>query len=339
MKRIFLSIIILFFFHGVGFSQKYNLTGLDTVLSKLSIRTGGCGFIAIKDGKTIYKKSYGNIKLGSRIEIASSSKWLSAAVILSIVDDGLISLNDSVSMYIDAFKGEKGKITIRQLLSHTAGLPITTLYDQEGFIASTLKKQVENIAGDVPLITDPGTTFYYGGVTFQIAGRIAEVVTGKDWETLFYERIADLCGMRNSDFGNSKNPGIAAGAVSSGNDYANFLKMILNKGKYRNIQVLSERSVNEMVSNQTDDLPIIYSPYKNAPGEKTEKRYGLGVWIDKIDTLTQKGEIVSSQGAFGFSPWIDFRKNLACILVMKAWGVRWYPDFFKIKSIIEKEIN
>ena len=339
MKKLYISIIILFILQSIISGQQYNLTGIDSILMELSERTGGCGFIAIKNGKTIYKKNYGNLKLNSRIEIASSSKWLSAAVILSLVDDDLINLDDPISKYIKAFNGDKGRITIRQLLSHTAGLPITTLYDQEGFIASTLKKQVENIARDVPLITEPGTTFYYGGVTFQIAGRIAEVVTGKGWENLFYERIGDLCSMRNTDFGNSKNPSVAAGAVSTGNDFANFLKMILNMGKYKNFKVLSEKSVAEMISNQTGNLPIVYSPYKNAPGEKMEKRYGLGVWIDKIDTLTQKGEIVSSQGVFGFSPWIDFRKNLACILVMKAWEVRWYSDFLKIRNIIEKEVN
>ena len=171
------------------------------------------------------------MKLNKKIHVASSSKWLAAAVIMSLVDEGSLSLSDPVSKYIPNFKGDKAGITLEQLMSHTSGL--STSQNYYASVPKTLKMEAEIIGDKVELDTKPGTEFYYGGVTFQVVGRIAEVVTGKAWEDIFYERIGDLCRMRNTDFGYSENPGIAAGALSSANDFANFLTMIFNDGKYK----------------------------------------------------------------------------------------------------------
>ena len=94
------------------------------------------------------------------------------------------------------------------------------------------------MASHLRLNSDPGTEFDYGGVSFQIAGRIAEIVTGKPWETVFRENIADICDMRDTDYGHASNPGIAAGAISTGEDYVKFLSMILNNGKFKHFIVL-----------------------------------------------------------------------------------------------------
>ena len=57
------------------------------------------------------------------IAIASASKWVSAVAILTLVDDGLIDLDAPLSTYLPQFTGSKGTMTVRQMFSHTSGLP------------------------------------------------------------------------------------------------------------------------------------------------------------------------------------------------------------------------
>jgi hypothetical protein len=85
-------------------------------------------------------------------------------------------------------------------------------------------------------LADPGKEFRYGGVSMQVAGRIAEIVSGKSWEELFQERIAKPLEMRQSNFsglGQTTNPRLGGSARSSMNDYHNFLTMIFNQGKFQ----------------------------------------------------------------------------------------------------------
>lgn len=324
----FLSLIFLFTFIS---AQKYNLRQIDYLLKESKNDIGGSALILIKDGKVVYKKSFGGMKVDTKIQIASATKWLSAATILTLVDDGLINLDDPVSKYIKGFKNEKGSITIRQLLSHTSGLENTESFFDMKF--KTLQKEVNYIAERIRLISTPGTEFNYGGISFQVAGRIAEIVTGRKWEEIFYEKIADPCNMRNTDYGGSENPGIAAGAFSTGNDYANFLKMIKNKGKYKNIRVLSENSVAEMLKNRITGLPILFSMYKLVDKEYEDTQYGLGTWLEMVNPFTDEGVIVSSQGAFGFSPWIDFNLNYIGVFVTKSDLINVHTYYKKIKAV------
>jgi CubicO group peptidase (beta-lactamase class C family) len=318
------------------FAQILDLSAIDSVLASSASRLGGSALILVKDGKIIYKKNFGKISLKQKLYIASATKWLSAATILSLVDKGLISLDDPVSKYLKNFMGKKSGITIRQLISHTSGLSTSLL--NEDVISPTLKKEVNEIADHLRLNSDPGTEFDYGGVSFQIAGRIAEIVTGKSWETVFRENIADLCNMKNTDYGNTLNPGIAAGALSTGEDYAKFLSMILNNGKFKHFNVLKEGLIEEMKRNQTGSLPIMFSIYNIVDKTRMNTRYGLGVWLEELDTLSQKGKVISSQGAFGFSPWIDFQRNLIGVFVTLDQLQNVQPYYNAIQKIIKKVI-
>src|ERR1700674_3771806 len=83
----------------------------------------GASLLLFKDGETIYEHDFGTFGSATTVPIASSSKWLSGAVIMSLVDSGAISLDDTVSKYLPDWTGQEGTITIRQLMSHTSGLP------------------------------------------------------------------------------------------------------------------------------------------------------------------------------------------------------------------------
>ena len=79
--------------------------------------------LVYKNGKIIYQKSMGDFDARTQAPVASCSKWLTAALVMTFVDEGKLSLDDYVSKYIPEFTSYgKGYITIRQCLSHTTGI-------------------------------------------------------------------------------------------------------------------------------------------------------------------------------------------------------------------------
>lgn len=270
-------------------------------------RLQGAVVLVRRNNRVIYQKAFGNYRTDTVVPIASASKWMSASAIVTLVDSGKLSLDAPISKYLPNFTGKKGTITLRQLLSHTSGLPGNhrCLANQ----SITLAECVNQIA-QIELQSDPGTQFRYGGVSFQVAGRIAEVVSGKSWNQLFEEKIKIPLNMVNTSYGDTRNPRIAGGASSTAQDYANLLQMHLNDGLFNGKRVLSAASVEEMQRDQTKGVPIAFSPLRD------NRRYGLGEWRDLVDS---KGRAIqlSSPGAFGFTPWIDEQRKLVGVFLVR----------------------
>ncbi len=268
----------------------------------------GASLLLIKDGQVVYEEAFGQYGLDQAVPIASASKWLTAATIMALVDDGRLGLDDPVGKYLPAFAESDGEITIRQLLSHTAGLSPEPWC--LGVESATLPQCVDSIA-QMGTLFEPGTQFYYGGGSFQVAARIAEVVTGKPWSTIFEEEIGSPLHMASTTYQSEENPNVGGGVVSTLRDYGNFVHMLLNEGTFESERVLSAWAVSEMEANQTDDLPIAVSVHQDG------RRYGLGAWRDRVDE--QGGALqLSSQGDTGFSPWIDRERNLGGVFLTDA---------------------
>jgi len=296
-----------------------------------SDRLQGAALLLVKDNQVIYSGAFGEYSENTVIPIASGSKWLSAATIVTLVDDGTIALDDPISQYLPNFTGEKGSITIRQLLSHTSGLPskVPCMADR----AITLAECVNQISR-VELLAYPGTEFRYGGASFQIAARVAEVATGKSWNTLFEEKIKIPLNMVNTSYGTTLNPRIDAGAISTIGDYGNFLQMMLNDGVFNGSQILSKASIREMERNHTDGVTIAFSPQTAIHTEG----YGLGLWREIVDNNGQPIQ-VSSPGGLGFSPWIDRQRNLFGVFLTRDRLPQVYPLVQNIQQILRDVVD
>lgn len=270
-------------------------------------RLEGVAVLLMKDNRVIYKKTFGKYNLNTVVPIASASKLLASSAIMSLVDEGKLALDAPISRYMPKLRGEVADITLRQLLSHTSGLPGQHRCLSNNSI--TLEECVDQIL-EKGLRTAPGTNFTYGGVSYQVAGRLAEIVSGKSWNSLFEEKIQRPLNMTNTNYESSLNPRIAGGAVSTLQDYTNLLQMHLNGGVFNSKRILSTQAVEEMQRDQTRGLPIRLSPHQD------NRRYGLGVWRDIVDN---KGRAIqlSCQGAFGFSPWIDRQRNLIGVFLVR----------------------
>ncbi len=270
--------------------------------------------------------------------IASSSKWLSAALVMSFVDEGKLSLDDTVGKFLPVMTTNgKGGISIWQCLSHLTGIQTGTLKESLEAMKniSSMDEAMEQLA-KLPMEGRPGKVFHYSNAGLQIAAAVIEKISGKDFETLFAERIARPCGMLHTDFGHAKPALPAGGAWSTADDYIKFLSMILNEGQINGRQVLSKKAITEMQQNRiAKDATIGYSP-----AEAGNWGYGFGEWIMDGSSVNQRSNAVSSPGLFGSFPWINLSQQYAGFLLTFNLQSKGRNDrYTSLKKICDAALN
>lgn len=302
------------------------------VQNNLSAFNGNAGLLLMsKDGKILYKQYFGSFNDNTYIPIASGSKLTSMATVMALVEDNSegINLDYKVSKFFPSefSANERKDITIRQLMSHTSGFAGSSQWITFDNVTLTQATQGigqggtinGNTAGATPISYAPnGTKFAYGGVSMHVAGGIAEKATGKSWDIIFKERIADKCQMPNTNYtglGSTTNYRIAGGAGTRMMEYGSFLLMLINDGKFNGTQVLSKTSVNEILKDQTNNVPIASTPYET-DALRNSFRYGLGCWIEEV--TNGKPTAFGCQGAFGFSPWLDIKRGIIGVLFVQT---------------------
>ncbi|BDC53028.1 serine hydrolase [Bryobacterales bacterium F-183] len=314
-----------------AFAQELRLDALFRLTAATRIRNG-FEVLIVQDGQEVYSKSFGPWERGRQVPIASATKWLSGAVIMSLVDSGILSLDDRASQFLPYMTGEKADITLRQLMSHTAGfggefpLVDSCLGDEK----TTLADCAERLASK-PLAIPAGTGFIYSGAGMQIAGHMAEVASGMPWQTLFQERIAKPLGLTQTDYeyqGPTENPRISGGGRSTAAEYMKFLIMVSQRGVYEGVPVLSEAAVAEMLRDQTAGVPIVESPFADL---EADVRYGIGNWVESPDVEN------SSPGALGFTPWIDSSRNILVVVSMQNLMVNFHSAYFRMQEILQNQ--
>lgn len=288
----------------------------------------------IADGRGVLcEKYFGDHDSNTVTLIASSGKWLAAATVMSLVDAGSLSLEDHPSRYLPEFKNDpKDKATLRQMLSHTSGYPPYQPKDKPVDKYQTLVESVDQI---VPLPPDypPGDRFDYGGLAMQVAGRMAEVATGENWETLFQERIARPCRMMNTHFtpvdqGGGHSPMLGGGARSTLRDYANFLSMIFNGGAFNGKSVLSTNVIREMQADQVRGALVKPAEFvERVRGAKHNGIYGLGEWREQLDAHGD-AVLISSPSWAGAYPWIDKTTGVYGVILAHVDGPNIGRDHF-----------
>ncbi|QJW91360.1 beta-lactamase family protein [Spirosoma taeanense] len=225
-----------------GFSAD-RLKRLDTFLQGLidqGIAPNAVTFVAHR-GKVVHYKAFGYSNLEKKTplrrdaiyRIASQSKAITTVTLMTFFEEEKFLLDDPIAKYIPAFKNPtvlikydrnnptggtyetrpaKGEITIRQLLSHNAGIPYEHPLDKRPefdipFFNSTKPDKLEDVVNKLarrPLLRDPGTDstgagFMYG-LNSDIIGRLVEVLSGKSLDVAIHERVLEPLGMTDTDF-------------------------------------------------------------------------------------------------------------------------------------------
>ena len=328
---------------GVPEPSPYHFEALDQLL-KQNQKALGNNFVALiwKDGKLVYEK-HGSPDFVAKTQgpIAAAGNWMTAALVMTFVDEGKLSLDDKVTQYIPLFgKYMKGYITIRNCLTHTTGIKTEgddgtrVLRNKSG----TLEDEVNDYASKKGIGTNPGTEFFYSNLGPNIAARVLEVISKKSFDRLMMERIIRPCKMKGTSFTNEDGgaTNAAGGARSTANDYINFLTMLMDKGMYEGKRVLSEKAVEEMEKAQFASLPVRSVP-KTLQGSHFS--FGLGNFI--LDGESGGGApALICPSLLMTAPIIDqCRKYAAILIVQKPEEEQKKALFFSMKNLIDEAIG
>jgi D-alanyl-D-alanine-carboxypeptidase/D-alanyl-D-alanine-endopeptidase len=255
------------------------------------------------------------------VPIASASKWVSATVIMRLVDRGVMNLDAPLRTWLRdrsgaPWSGNLGNATLRHALSFTTGID----GDQANSDANdiSLAEAVLRIyEGQAATAAPPGSVFSYGSTHLRMAARAAELVTGKSWAQIVADELTGPLGMTQTTvagvvFQNNPNP---AGSVNSnGLDYMRFMLFQLRRGLAGSTRLISQGAIDEQRREQWSSTTTIRnSPYLTQSGR--DFHYGLGLWRECTTPANvvacDAGLRVSSTGAFGWAPWIDMQGNPA----------------------------
>jgi|TARA_R110002110_G_scaffold112143_3_gene278878 CubicO group peptidase (beta-lactamase class C family) len=318
----------------------YDFAGVDPVVQAFVDDRGlnGAGLVIVDaDDGVILERYWGEFGPERSSLIASSSKMLVAGVLLSLQDEGLLDIDAPVADAVD-WGSSNPQITPAQLLSNSSGL--IGLFPEPGYgpyvcqflPSGTLQDCAESIftsPDDDGAITGPDVAFNYGGAQWQVAGAVAEAVSGKSWAELIDETYVQPCGVDSLAFNNhftqmgegfnypvefnsdpstlidTDNPNLEGGAYITAPDYGQLLLMHLRNGLCGDEQVLSQEALDTM---HADRIAAAYGGSAGGAGTG----YGMGWWIDR-----ESGRI-SDAGAYGTVPWLDLEDGYGAYLVVES---------------------
>ena len=238
-------------------------------------------------------------------ESASTSKWVSAAIILDLVNQGVLNLEDHPQDYIDFWpdSGNLGEIKLRHLLSFTSGLSNEPLcINARLFDFSNCVERILEQNADIP---QPGAEYNYNSTHLQVAGLMAmralDPSGGTQWSDIFadFQTNTHLFPTGAYDLPSTGNPRLAGGMHWNAIEYTEFLAALYRQN------ILTPTLIEAMSSDQIAGATIVKSPADEAMG--LDWHYGFGNWIEcegvPFDCATPQK--YSSPGAYGAYPFID----------------------------------
>jgi CubicO group peptidase (beta-lactamase class C family) len=344
----------------------------------------GAAIAIIENSEIILQKGYGyaDIEKENKVtsktgfNIASISKTITAWGIMKLVQQEKIDLDAPAEKYLTRWKipnseFDSDEVTIRRLLSHTAGLSLDgyggwTPDDTLPTIEESLNGQT-NGSGRVEIIMKPGTKYQYSGGGYTVLQLVIEEVSGQRFEEFMQEQILNPLGMSNSSFkiddkilissaSEYDNFGehiafelftaqAAAGLHTTIEDFTNFAlaNLLKNKHQVQDKYVLSPEIIQQMME----------------PQPKTNEAYGLGYELDrgnltglightggntgwqsmfKVNPQTNDGFIVFTNGGSGYNiinavlcEWVNWNTGVS------LWeGCHLKPSIaHKLKQVID----
>ena len=255
----------------------------------------GCQVLIGHQGEVVLNLSLGSKVKGSASQtdkvnentlfnIESITKvMVTLPLTFKLVEEGRIALDDRVVNYIPEFRTnkEKEKVTIRDLLNFTGGIPLDDPVGCEEAASKGDLKNAWNLHYTQELAYQPETKIFYSDVSCRILGKLLERVMEKSLSLAAKEWIFDPLGMKNTMFNPQDKENCAAtgksdngrllrgeltqdlehylgevlgsdGLFSTAKDMFVFSQMILNKGIYQGQRILGEITVNKMTEGVTN---------------------------------------------------------------------------------------
>jgi len=314
-------------------------------------RAAGVVTLVAREGKLVHLDAAGlaNLEMKKPMTpdtifwIASMTKSLTSTAVMILADDGKLTLDEPASKWVPELakvKVSNGRalvrpITLRDLLSHTSGMPDPPRKSTDGNVP--LAQYALDLLKE-PFEFQPGSEYEYGfGLT--VAGRIVEIVSGKTFEQFVAERLIQPLGMKDTTWhpdaaqrarlaraynlaGDKLVPAHSAfltsepdvkreaepsgGLFSTAADMARFYQMVANGGELDGKRIVSAKGVAEMTKPHT------------ASGKPIQ--YGLGWANNATDKKTSphfSAKSFGHGGAFGTFGWVDPEKKTVVVFMVQ----------------------
>lgn len=326
--------------------RSYDFSEVSPIVERFVAERGldGAGLVVVdRDDGIVHEGYWGEFGPERVSLVASSSKMIVAGVLLRLADQGVLDLDRPIAE-LTGWRPEDpstatASVTVAQLLSNSSGFvgletsaryePYLCQFDVEDDL-ERCGEAIFTTAADDRDVVAPDTEFRYGGGQWQVAGAVAEAVSGRSWSDLVTETYVEPCGVDSLGFTNqwaqygpftfeypdsfdgdpdtlvpTANPNMEGGAYLTAPDYAELLLMQLRAGRCGETQVLSAESVERM---HTDRIIERYGPTGN-PGLGG---YGLGWWV-----RSPADGYVTDPGAYGAVPWLELADGYGVYLVVE----------------------
>jgi CubicO group peptidase (beta-lactamase class C family) len=158
---------------------------------------------AIDASGTVVITSPADTPAHARFEIGSVTKTMTATVLSSLAADGMLALDDPIDRWLSA--GAHGEITIRELATHTSGLPAVApnRLERQANPANPWAGYTFELAeeGLRQATVTPGKPWRYSNLGYQLLGLIVQRASGQEYSVLMTERLLDPLGMTYSGVG------------------------------------------------------------------------------------------------------------------------------------------
>ncbi len=295
-------------------------------------------------------------------QIASMTKPITATAVMMLAEEGRLSTADLVETHLPEFRGQRmvlrreddavtlgpptRKITLRDLLTHTSGMPGGFPAGLQEIFRTRNRPLAEAVAlySQQPLDFAPGSRWQYSNMGIASLGRIVEVVSGMPFEKFLAERIFTPLGMRDTFFFPPQNkhdriapiyesedgelrradfdlyrPGAKyaapeGGLYSTAADLVRFYQATLNEGELDGVRILSPSTVEVMTRNHTGDIEAGFAPGMG---------FGYGWTLVRNVDGTFRGNSIGTfghGGAYRTYAFIDPKKELIGIILFQKVG-------------------
>lgn len=309
--------------------------------------------------------------------IASMTKPITALAVMQLQEAGRLDVHDPVENYLPEFRGQmlavkkdnlvalvkpSRPITIRDLLTHTSGLPggypagYDNLYNTRQL---TLRESIL-LQSQRPLDFEPGSRWAYCNAGIDTLGRIVEVVSGELYSDylarhifgplemfdttpfvrpdqrvrvagLYEQRQGQLVAAQRPLIGleeGSRHPVPAGGLLSTGPDLARLYQCLLNGGEWNGRRLIKPETLQEMTKVQTGDLTTGFVPGMGFG-------YGFAVVREPqgVTAMLSPGSY-GHGGAFGTQGWLDPHQDVFVILLVQRVGLP-NADGSEIRRVVQ----
>ncbi|MBK6407127.1 MAG: serine hydrolase [Holophagales bacterium] len=292
---------------------------IDAMLAKAIPADGpGAVVIAVKDGKTVFRKAYGmaNLELGvplapdSVLRLGSITKQFTATAVLMLAEEGKLALSDPITKFLPGYPTHGHVITVEHLLNHTSGIRSYT--GIPGYMGTKIQAdltpaQLIDAFKSEPMDFAPGERWQYNNSGYVLLGAVIEKASGTTYAEFVGERIFKPLGMKATAYG-AEGPVLpkrAAGYTREGETVFNA----------RYLSMSQPYSAGALVSTVDDlaawdaalyteklvkkaSLEKAWTPAVTRDGKPTHYGYGWG-----ISTLRGARAIAHGGGIFGFSTY------------------------------------